>query len=328
MIYRSRPKNSKKIFLTIPLFIVFIFLAVSLSHGAENLPAPKVLKGYINQKEQKDFYTNIKRIGDAEPAWEPLTGTSAENSDLIAGFSGLIVDIDNDKTLFSKNAKTKVKIASLVKVMTAVVALEHGDPDQEIVISSKAATIGENSMGISEGEVYTLRELLYGLFLASGNDSAYAIAEGIAGDSDTFVEWMNIKAKELGMTDTVFYDPSGLDDRTISTAYDLVRLSRYALKSMEIRKIAKTEEMILTAENHKDILLSNQTNLLTTYPGVEGLKTGYTEDAGLCLITYARNYNHEFVGVVLNSIDRQGHMILMLDYAFAVYGIKIDHNLL
>jgi len=328
MIYRSSPRKFNKFLLTIPVFLIFIFLAVTLSHGAEPLPAPKVLKGYINQKDRETYYSKINRIGDAEPSWSPEDTESSENNEMIAGYSGQIVDINNNKTLYSKNAKTKVKIASLVKVMTAVVAVEHGDLDQEIRVSEKAATIGENSMGISEGEVYTLRELLYGLFLASGNDSAYAIAEGVAGDSDTFVTWMNLKAKELGMSDTVFYDPSGLNDNTISTASDLVRLSRYALKSMEIRKIAKTYEIELISDKHKYIYLDNQTNLLRTYPGVEGLKTGYTEDAGLCLITYARNYGHEFVGVVLNSIDRKGDMVIMLDYAFGKYGVKIEHNLL
>lgn len=242
--------------------------------------------------------------------------------------SAILVELDSGKILYEKNSSEKMKIASLVKIMTAIVALEHADLDKEIKISARAANIGENSMGLTEGETYTLKELLYGLILNSGNDSAYAIAEGVAGDVDTFVGWMNIKAEELNLLQTQFADPSGLDDSTFSTAADLVRLSRYALKHQQLRDIARTVNMSLSSDEHKNIFLENQTNLLTTYPGVNGLKTGYTEEAGLCLITSAFNNGKEVVGVVLNSGDRRGDMIVMLDHGFSSLGIAIEHNLL
>jgi D-alanyl-D-alanine carboxypeptidase len=165
--------------------------------------------------------------------------------------------------------------------------------------------------------------------LNSGNDAAYAIAEGIAVDSQTFTEFMNIKAKELGLTNTYFADPSGLDDDTYSTPEELVKLTIYALQIPTFRTIVKTREYELpSTDTHKYIYLENQTNLLRSYPGVEGVKTGYTEESGLCLITYANNFGHELVGVVLGSVDRKGDMVLMLDHAYAAFGQKIEHHLL
>src|SRR3989338_11248339 len=237
----------------------------------------------------------------------------------------------NGKQMYSQtkiNSYEKMKIASLAKIMTAVVALEHKKLDSKMYVSKKVAGIGENSMQIDEGEIYTLEELLYGLILHSGNDSAYAIAEGAAGNSDRFVEWMNFKAKEIGLANTHFTDPSGLDDSAYSTATDLVKLTRYALKDPEFRNIVKTVEKELTSDTHKYIYLYNQTNLLTTYPGVAGVKTGYTEEAGLCLVTYTNNEGKEVVGVVLNSIDRKGDMILMLDHGYKTIGVNVKHNLL
>jgi D-alanyl-D-alanine carboxypeptidase (penicillin-binding protein 5/6) len=213
--------------------------------------------------------------------------------------------------------------------MTALVALEHGNLEQRVVISEKAASVGENAMGISAGESYSLKELLYGMLLNSGNDAATAIAEGTAGNEEMFVRWMNIKATEIGLTNTYFADPSGLNDASYSTAEDLVTLTHFALKHDEFRNAVKTvEEEYPYSDAHKYIYLSNQTNLLTTYPGVLGVKTGYTEEAGLCLVTYAVNEGRELIGVVLNSVDRKGDMIRMLDSSFSGLGVNVEHNLL
>lgn len=276
------------------------------------------------------YYLTLTKSDSLTSDWEPSQKPhDFENAPEIVGVSALLVDINTGRVLYEKNSSEKRPIASLVKIMTAVVALEHKNKDEEIIVSKKASEIGENVMGISEGEIYTLEELLYGLMLNSGNDAAYAIAEGVAGDVDTFIEWMNIKAEELNLKDSYFGGPSGLFEGTVSTSIDLVKLSRYAMQSDTFRKIVKTYELELPYSNkHKYLYLWNQTNLLTTYPGVEGIKTGYTDEAGLCLVTYARNEDVELVGVVLNSIDRKGDMILMLDYGFQLLGITIEHHLL
>lgn len=323
--------KAKKNTTNLILFFVLILLLFSISFDK---PAQQyeIVRGYVSNliENSQARYVSTKIAGfDGESTWKPGVKNNTEEQPLIAGQIGLIVNINTGDILFEKNPNTKSPIASLVKIMTAVVALEHKSIDSKIYVSEKAASIGENSMLISAGEVYTLEELLYGLILHSGNDSAYAIAEGVAGSSEIFVDWMNIKAKELGLTDTYFADPSGLDDNTYSTAVDLVKLTRYALKNSDFKKIVGTLEYeIPNTDEHKYIYLFNQTNLLSTYPGVAGVKTGFTDKAGLSLVTYVSNNGQELVGVVLNSIDRKGDMILMLDHSYYTLGVNIIHNLL
>lgn len=314
------------------IFITIIVLSVLIFSPFKKQEAAEFIKGYISDSiiDNRKVYTEtLIDYYDGEPNWQPNKKSGTALQPQIIGESGILVDINSEDILFEKNSNQKRKIASLVKIMTAVVALEHKRLDENIFISPVAASIGENIMGVSEGEVYTLEELLYGLILHSGNDAAYAIAEGVAGDQETFTDWMNMKAQEIGLKDTYFVDPSGLDDSTYSTPIDLVKLTRYALKNPKFREIVKTvEHEIYGDEDNKYIYLYNQTNLLTTYPGVLGVKTGYTTEAGLCLVTYANNNGKEVVGVVLNSVDRKGDMILMLDHGFSSLGVYIEHSLL
>ena len=324
--------KSGKILVNLILLIVLLLLGFGYL-TLENEPS-ELIKGFIKDSDvdslKKYSETLITKFAP-EPSW--LEGRTFIRSDLpqpeIVGKSAILVEINSGDILYELNSKEKKPIASLVKIMTAVVALKHKNLDDKVYISKDAASIGENSMLLSAGEVFTLENLLYGLVLHSGNDAAYAIAEEVAGNSDRFVEWMNIKAKELGMNDTKFTDPSGLDDATYSTPIDLIKLTRYALKNPNFRKIASTVEYeIYGSEEHKYIYLYNQTNLLTTYPGVAGIKTGFTEEAGLSLVTYAENGGREVVGVVLNSTDRKGDMIRILDHGFETLGVQIEHNLL
>jgi len=278
----------------------------------------------------KDEY--LETLKPTEIRKEPLALIKEESDfppELIAGSAGIIVDADNGKILYAKEADNKMPLASLVKIMTAVITLEHKSLSDYATVTAEADAVGENEMGVSEGEAYTIEELLYGLLLNSGNDAAYTLAENVAGSSDEFIRWMNRKAQELGLKNTGFFDPSGLDDRSYTTAADLVVLTEYAMRHKEFREIVATVEKELPYSGlHKYLYLENQTNLLTTYPGVIGVKTGYTEEAGLCLSTYAENSGKKLVGIVLNSIDRKGDMIIMLDYGFSRYGIIVEHHLL
>lgn len=329
----------RKRFKGLILLIIGVTSAVFLAHfaikayRAKNFEAAakkEMSAEEIVEKEYKD--KQIKSyVLDKDLKFDFVESTeSAKDLPNIRAKNAFTIDITTDKVLFDKNSKEKRVIASLTKIMTAVVALEHKKLDEEIVVSHKAANIGENTMGISEGETYTLEDLMYGLVLHSGNDAAYAIAEGTAGNTDKFIYWMNLKASELGLSDTKFFDPSGLDDNTYSSAYDLAKLTRYALKNPDFKKIVATldYEIPYAEGKHKYLFLSNQTNLLRTYPGVHGVKTGYTEAANLCLVTYANNNGHEIIGVVLGSDERKIDMIQMLDYSFGKVGVKVDHPLL
>jgi D-alanyl-D-alanine carboxypeptidase len=321
-------RNKKKTYFYLLIALPLVFLVV-MSVGVFIKRTGKNNTGEYKDIAKERYYQTIKQKNPLDPNWRINEGNDVNVQPQIAGTNGLIIDDQTGNVLFGRKTVEKKPIASLVKIMTVLVAIEHKNLDEEIVVSENAASVGENSMGISKGEVYTLRELLYGTMLNSGNDSATAIAEGVAGDVKAFVRWMNIKATELGLSNTYFVDPGGLDDSSFSTTEDLAKLTHYALGYPDFREIVKTvEQEYPYSEKHKYIYLYNQTNLLTTYPGVLGVKTGFTEEAGLSLVTYSVNDGKELIGVVLNSIDRKGDMIIMLDYGFSILGINIKHSLL
>jgi len=254
---------------------------------------------------------------------------NAESLNLSAK-SAILVDYDTGNVIYAKNPQEKLPAASTIKIMTAVVALENSNLSDKFTVSTKAATIGENAMGLTQGETLTLEELLYGAMLVSGNDAAVAISEGISQSEDAFVQKMNQAAGGMGLFDTKFVNASGLDDDgkvQYTTAFDLVTIARFVWeKHPAFRKIVSTYDRTIDAnQNHKAFELYNDTNLLTTYPGVKGIKPGFTWDAGWCLVTYAENGNKKLLAVILGSEDRRGEMITLLDYGFAKFGIKIDH---
>lgn len=249
---------------------------------------------------------------------------SEENGSEISAKSALIYDLTDRKTIFAKNPDVKLPIASLTKVMTAIIALENKKEDNRYLVS-KDNLVGENSMGLSEGEELTLEELLYGLVLSSANDAAETLASNFPSGRDAFIKAMNDKAKALGLKDTNFTNPSGLegDGDQYSTVSDLLVITNYAISNFPIfAKVAATIEYIVPyTETHKAFYLSNETNLLTTYPGVKGVKDGYTPEAGLCLITYLEYEGHRIIGIILGSNDRRDEMKELLDYSLKSLGI-------
>ena len=241
-----------------------------------------------------------------------------------------MVDYDSGQIILSKNPQKKLPTASTIKIMTALLALEKRSLNDIFSVSEKAHKIGEDSMDLSTGEKLTLNELMHGLILVSGNDAAITIAEGVSGNEDTFVTLMNSRAKELGLVDTKFINATGLDvdgQTQYSTVWDLATIAHYLWQNHpEFQKISQTYHWTLAATaDHKAFDLYNDTNLLTTYPGVLGIKPGFTWDAGWCLVTYAENGGHRVIGVILGSVDRRGEMKELLDYGFSYWGIKVLH---
>ena len=272
--------------------------------------------------------------------WKPnieLIKESSLSPPQINAKSALVVDLTTNEVLYAKNSKEKLPVASTVKILTAVVALEHLKPSKVLTVSETASKVGEDFMGLTPDEKLTLEELLYGLLLPSGNDAAAAIAEGVAGSVSRFVDLMNTKAQILGAVDSKFVNPSGLegDGEHYSTAADLAIISKYAWENFaEFRRIVGTKyhEIAYAAgtesagdytPEHKYFYLENQTNLLGTYPGVKGIKPGFTPEAGLCLVTLAENGGHQILGVVLGATDRRGDMEKLLNYSFAAQGVQI-----
>jgi D-alanyl-D-alanine carboxypeptidase (penicillin-binding protein 5/6) len=239
------------------------------------------------------------------------TGAPAQ----LTASEAILMDADTGDILYEKHADMPVPMASTTKIMTALIALRAGRPDQMITVGQDAVDqdgIG-SSAGLFVGERISLKELLYGLLLPSGDDAAVAIADGLAGSQDAFVTIMNIEAQHLHLFQTHFYNPSGLDTdqhlnpipsgQHYTTAYDLVRLARYALSIPLFAQIVSTRTyMPATSTSHGVPLPWKNTNtLLTSFPGTMGIKTGWTEAAGGCLVFAARRHGHTLIGVVLHS---------------------------
>jgi len=311
--------------------VLAVFLIVFAAAGGFFFLRNKNVSAILNSPIPKADDT-IKKKVFPKNEWFPqehnfVLGTSSLS---LSAKSAILVDFDTQKIVFDKNSSERLPIASTVKIMTALIALENSDLNKEFSVSEKAAKVGENSMGLTAGEKLKLSDLLYGLILVSGNDAAVTIAEGVSGSEDTFVAKMNKRAADLGLNDTKFINASGLDvDRQeqFSSAHDLAVISHYLWENYPyFREVSATvHKYIESTAGHKDFDLYNDTNLLTTYPGVRGIKPGFTWEAGLCLVTYAENDGKKLLGVILGSDDRRGEMKELLDYGFNTFGIKVSH---
>lgn len=259
--------------------------------------------------------------------WKPIIDSvfqAIKGEPEITAVSGLMYEVNDSKTLYSKNSNKKVPMASLTKIMTAIIALENPEKPKLYKVLDKDL-VGEDSMGLSSGEEFSLEGLLYGLMLHSGNDAAEALSNYYPGGRAGFIKAMNDKAKALGALDTNFTNPTGLqgDGDQYTTAHDLLIITKYALQNPVFAKIVSTYEYHIPKSNyHKAYDLYNETNLLTSYPGVKGVKTGFTDEAGFCLITYLDYEGKQVIGILLGSSNRRQEMKDLLDYSLESLGIK------
>lgn len=243
---------------------------------------------------------------------------AAASVPVINAQAAIVMDANSGRILYSKNADQRKYIASTTKIMTAIVTLENGNLDDVVTVSKRAASVNGSSINLREGEKLKLKELLYGLMLNSGNDAAIAIAEHIGGDVETFVDMMNEKARELNLVDTSFKTPHGLDrEGHYSTANELAQMARYALRNPEFAAICKTVSTNITRRS-----LYNTNEMLGFYPGADGVKTGYTGQAGRCLVCSATRNGQRLISVVLGCPTRTVRAESsrkILDYAFQNY---------
>ncbi len=237
------------------------------------------------------------------------------------------IDLGSGEVLYQKNIYQRLPIASLVKIMTAIVTLENHSFSDEILISSKAAGMEPDKMLLQAGESMTVEEIMYGIFMVSANDGSQALCEGSAVDCETFIDNMNKKAAQLGMRDTLFINPSGLQEdgkQQYSTAFDVALMSRYLISYFpHILDISSTPHILIPkTQRHQDYEMYSGINLLTTYPGVKGLKTGYTPEAGMTLVSYAERDGKKVLGVLLDSKSRRDEAKALLDYSFKKLGVE------
>ena len=252
------------------------------------------------------------------PAHAEETATSPPS---LSAKSALLMEADNATVVWEKNAHTRLPMASTTKVMTALVALELANPDTVIEIDAAAVGTEGSSVYLCEGETLTLEELLYALMLESANDAAVAIAIGVAGSEEAFVDEMNRKATSLGLCNTHFANPHGLDaEAHYTTAYELALIAREALQDPLLKTIVSTRKTTIPHQSTDGVrLLVNHNKMLRQYDGCIGLKTGYTQKSGRCLVSAAERDGVTMIAVTIDSPDDWSDHTKLLDFGFSNY---------
>ncbi|WP_414627199.1 D-alanyl-D-alanine carboxypeptidase family protein [Clostridium sp.] len=232
----------------------------------------------------------------------------------VSARNAIAIEKESGQILFEQNAYEVVPMASTTKILTALVAIENGDLNKELEVSKNAASIRGSKVGYKAGEKITLRELLYGLMYKSGNDAAITIAEGLGGSIEGFAEMMNHFAKSIGIIDSHFQTPHGLDkEEHYSSAYDLALLASKAMDYDLFREIVGTKEIKKTRYNFtRDY--NNINKILWKIPGANGIKTGYTGGAGKCLVSSVNYEGKDIIMVVLNCPDRWNQTEKIFNY--------------
>lgn len=250
-------------------------------------------------------------------AFTPKTG-AAENISLSAK-AAVLIEAETGTIILAKNENQKLPMASTTKIMTTLLTLESGDLDKVYAVPDEALMTEGSSMGLCFGESVTKNELCYGMMLPSGNDAANTAALLISGSFESFAQRMNRRAAKIGMKNSNFVTPSGLhDEKHYSTAFDMALLTREALKNERFSEICRTKSIKLSSDGFQsDKYLSNTNRLLTKYQYCIGVKTGFTDEAGRCLVSAAERDGVKLIAVTLNASDDWNDHIKMFETGFA-----------
>ena len=291
---------------------VCILAALSLCLGGFFVFSP-LTKAADGQNADSFIYSNESYfVGGA---------VDGENFLSISAKSAILIEVGSGEVVFSKDPDTRMPMASTTKIMTALVALENCDPGKTVTVSADATNIEGSSIYLYPEEQMTMLDLLYAMLLESANDAAAAIAIEIGGDIEGFASLMNKKAEALGLTDTHFENPHGLDENThYTTARELAIIAREAYRNPTLREIFSTYKRTIPLNGGDGVrLLINHNKLLKSYEGATGIKTGYTKKSGRCLVSAAERDGLEFIAVTLNAPDDWSDHKKMLDMGFEKY---------
>lgn len=232
--------------------------------------------------------------------------------------SYIVMRADTLEVIKGANYTIRQPMASTTKIMTALLICENCSPDKSVQITKESVGIEGSSVYLKEGETYTVKELLLGLMLRSGNDCATALAISLGGSVDNFVEMMNLRASQLGLKDTHYVNPHGLHHKDHYTScYDLCKLGCIAMKNPLFKEIVGTKLSTIGKGEYKKTI-ANKNKILFHYDGGNGIKTGYTKAAGRCLVASAERENVKLVSAALNVPDMFGMCENLLDYGFSV----------
>lgn len=264
------------------------------------------------------FADDIDELPEDENLIEEVS-TEVSEEPKVYSRSAIVFDRNTKSILYEKDINTKRAMASTTKIMTCIIILENGNLNETVKISQKSANTGGSRLGLKKNDSITVKDLLYGLMLRSGNDAAVALAEYMSGSIEEFANLMNEKAKTLGLTNTHFVTPHGLDDENhYTTTYELALLTDYALNNSTFSKIVNTKNYTITINGYSKAL--NNTNELLGYlNGVNGVKTGFTGNAGRCLVTSCVRNNFNIITIVLGADTkkiRTTDSIHLIEYAY------------
>ncbi|HWR09238.1 D-alanyl-D-alanine carboxypeptidase family protein [Sporomusa sp.] len=249
----------------------------------------------------------------------PTVGLASEYPPEVTAKSAIVMEVSTGKVLYGKEAAERRYPASTTKIMTLITALEYGKLDDVVTASENAASTEGSSLWLTQGEQLKMLDMFYGIMLISGNDATVAVAEHIAGSVENFAKLMTDKAHALGAVNSNFVNTSGLpNENHYTTAYDLAKITAYGYKNPLFSQIVSTQHKIVPwpGKDH-DRDLYNENKMLWLYDGANGVKTGYTDAAGRCLVSAAKRNGTQLVVVVLDSDHMWDDSIKLLDYGFA-----------
>ena len=251
------------------------------------------------------------------------TSTNVEDLKLDSRI-GLIYDRASGRVLYEKNGNKQTPMASTTKIMAAIVVLENANLNEVVKIDSKAAGTGGSRLGLKKNDKITVNDLLYGLMLRSGNDAAVALANYVGGSIEGFADMMNRKAEEMGLKNSHFIVPHGLDNEGhYTTAYELAKMADYALKIDKFKEIVSTKSTTIYINNYPKAI-NNTNQLLGSVSGVYGVKTGFTNGAGRCLVSACKRDDLDIITVVIGANttkERTSDTIKLIQYADQKFGI-------
>ena len=292
--------------------IIYTILGIGIAlvffpHGTKETKRTEAISGI-----------SIQKTDNVKPAPELASNVPAPQ---LTAKAAVAYDLDSKTILYSRNLDEKLPIASLTKLMTALIISHHANPDSVVVVGKTENNVVGASMGLVEGERITVGSLLQGLLISSSNDAALALGDFEAGSTDRFAELMNEQAVALGLNNTHFANPVGWDsDENYSNALDLIKITEEFLKSDKLRQIAKTKETLVSSTDGKYTHELHTTNkLLLDNPEVEGIKTGFTSKALGNLIILTNHDGNQILTVVLGSENREDDTQKLLDWLLEVY---------
>jgi len=295
--------------------LLTLFIAATLAPESSTINFPTDI--IENLKPVTDIVENFIPDTSAKPKKDPF-----KIAPVIDARSSLAVDLETNTVLYAKNIYERVPIASITKLMTAIVVLEKDELDKTYITSKTASSVEGMKIYLLPGEKITIENLLYAILIHSGNDAAIALAEATAGTTSDFIDSMNKKAKQLGLKNTHFANPVGLDEQDgYSNAYDLYLIAKYAYQYDFVKKAVKIDKMSISSTNGKIVhKLENTNQLLNSYLNIEGLKTGLTDEAKQCLVTVASDDDgNKIMTIILGSDDRFQESKILIDWVFRAY---------